>query len=328
MTTTTQDPLLESLHRAGGLTGATDLTDRQLLDRFVARHEEAAFEALLLRYGPLVLGVCRRVLHDTHDADDAFQATFLVLARKAASIAKRQSVGSWLYGVAYRIAVKAKIQAQRRRAYERHAVQRPTADPLDELLWRDLRPVLDEEVNRLPEKYRAPVLLCFLEGIPYAEAARQLGCSKGTIALRLAQARDRLRGRLSRRGVALSVALFPALLTPHRAKAPVPAVLQEATAQVALRWAISHKAAVHTVPPSVAMLSEAALSALAWTRLKIAVTLVLAASVVGGGTGVVVHRVLAGSLSAEGNATATAKKGRKTLQDRQDGLPAEKKGAK
>src|SRR5262249_2598224 len=150
-----------------------------------------------------------RVLHHEQDAEDAFQATFLVLVRKAASIAKRQSLGSWLYGVAYRVSMKAKMRAQRRRAHERLAVNKSMQDGHEEVLWRDLKPVLDEEIHRLPERYRAPIVLCYLEGRPYAEAAEQLGCSKGTIAQRLAEGRERLRERLTRRGVALSVALFP-----------------------------------------------------------------------------------------------------------------------
>src|SRR5262249_3194327 len=156
-------------------------------------------------------------------------------------------------------------------------VNRPTAaEPVDEILWREVRQVLDEEVHRLPEKYRAPVVLCFLEGMSYAEAARQLGCAKGTIALRLAQARGRLRDRLNRRVVALSVALLLALLT-RRAKVPVPTALRRATAQAALLWAISGKGAAHVVPASVAVLTETAFSAWAWAKLKIAVAVVLAA---------------------------------------------------
>src|SRR5262249_40519465 len=155
---------------------------------------------------------------------------------------KRQSVGSWLYGVAYRIAVKAKTRAHKRRAHERNAVNRPTIDPLEEVLWRDLRPVLDEEVNRLPEKYRAPVVLCYLEGMSYAETARQLECCKGAVALRLEQARDRLRKRLRRRGLDLSVGMIPALLKRQRVTVSVPAALGEATARAAWLWVATGKA--------------------------------------------------------------------------------------
>jgi RNA polymerase sigma factor (sigma-70 family) len=289
-----------------------DFTDRQLLDRFIVQHEEAAFDALLERHGPLVLGVCRRILHDVHDADDAFQATFLVLVSKAASIAKRQSVGSWLYGVAYRIAVKAKTRAHIRRAHERKAVNRATVDPLEEILWRDLRLVLDEEVNRLPEKYRAPVVLCYLQGMSYAEAAWHLECSKGAVALRLEQGRDRLRNRLNRRGLALWVGMVPGLLAPSRLAVPVPSALNTATAKTACLLAVGGKAAIQQVPTSVAALMDYAFSALKWIKLKIAVSVVLAASVLGGTAGVIVNQMLPERPDAP-------QKGRKTLPDRTPG---------
>jgi RNA polymerase sigma factor (sigma-70 family) len=306
-----------------GTAGVAGLTDGQLLGLFVSRHDDDAFEALLRRHGPMVLGVCRRILADPHEAEDAFQATFLVLVRKAASIAKQQSVGSWLYGVAYRIAVKAKARARRRRAEERQAVNRPTAAPPDEVLWRDLRPVLDEEVNRLPEKYRAPVVLCYLEGRAYAEAARQLGCSKGTIALRLAGAQQRLRARLNRRGVALSVGVFAALLSAGRTAESVPEALGEATARAASHWAVGGKAAGLVSAP-VTVLVEAALSTLAWAKLKATLAVVLAVSVAGGSAGVLLHRVLAERPATGANETAAPKKGKKTLADRLDGLPPPK----
>jgi RNA polymerase sigma-70 factor (ECF subfamily) len=306
------------------------LPDGQLLDRFVTRREAAAFEALLRRHGPMVLGVCRRVLSDPHDAEDAFQATFLVLVRKAASIAKRQSLSSWLYGVAYRIAVRAKHRAHQRRIYERQAVNRPIADPADEVLWRDLRPVLDEEVNRLPEKYRAPVVLCYLGGRSYADAARELGCSKGTIALRLEKARDRLRRRLTRHGIVLSVGVFAALFAGRRVLAPLPAALAEATSRAASRWATGGRAAAGAVPASAASLAEAAVSALAWAKVKVAVAAVLAAGIVGGTAGTILHRALEDRPAAAAeDGPAAPKKGRKTLADRQEGLPLPKnKGAK
>jgi RNA polymerase sigma factor (sigma-70 family) len=305
---------------AGGFPeAAADLTDGQLLDRFVTRHDGEAFAALLRRHGPLVLGVCRRVLSDPHDAEDAFQATFLVLVRKAASIVKQQSLGSWLYGVACRIAVRAKHRAQQRRVYERQAVNRPTTDPCDEALWRDLRPVLDEEVNRLPEKYRAPVVLCYLAGRAYAEAARELGCSKGTVALRLEQARERLRRQLTRRGIVLSVGVFAALFAGRRALAPVPPALAEATARAASLWATGGPAA-GAVPVPAASLAEAVASALAWAKVKVAVVTVLAAGAVCATAGAALHRALADRPAAAGGAAAP-KQGRKTLADRREGLP-------
>jgi RNA polymerase sigma factor (sigma-70 family) len=306
--------------RTADAAAAAGLTDGQLLERFVTRHEEAAFEALLRRHGPMVLGVCRRILHDGHEAGDAFQATFLLLVRKAASIAKKESVGSWLHGVAYRIAVKAKARADRRHARERQMMDTPTAQPFDEILWRDLRRVLDDEVDRLPEQYRAPVVLCHLEGKSYAEAARQLGCSKGAIALRLARARDLLHERLSRRGVTLSVGPFVAQLTPDRVSVPVPPALAKATARAAL-LRVMEKKALADAAPAPAALTGGALSALGWTKLKVAVAALLAVSVLGAGMGVCLHRLLAERPAQAGSDTPGPKKGRKTLADRLDGLP-------
>jgi RNA polymerase sigma factor (sigma-70 family) len=142
----------------------TNLSDRQLLERFIAARDENAFSALVHRHGSLVLTVCQRVLNDSHDAEDAFQATFLVLVRKAGSIAKRESVASWLHGVAHRTALKAKTGMTRRHALESH-VQRPAApDCVQEVILQDLRLMLDEEVQRLPERYRLPFVLCYMEG--------------------------------------------------------------------------------------------------------------------------------------------------------------------
>jgi RNA polymerase sigma factor (sigma-70 family) len=299
----------------------TAITAGRLLERFLAGHDDAAFRALLQRHGPMVLGVCRRLLRHEQDAEDAFQATFLVLVRKATTIAKRHAVGSWLYGVAYRVALKARTWALRRRTHETQAVTRSMADSPDELLWRDLKPVLDDEVHRLPEKYRAPVVLCYLEGKPYAEAAQQLGCSKATISLRLAEARERLRERPNRRGVVFGVGLFPQVLAPHRMAGPVPDNLTNTTAQAALRWMAGGRTATHTLSASVESLVQASLSISAWARLKIAAAILLAAAVVGGGTGVIVFHTLRDEPRATGTDSIGPKKGRKTLTDRLEGLP-------
>jgi len=296
-------------------------SDAQLLERFRAGHDDAAFRTLLQRHGPMVLGVCRRLLRHEQDAEDAFQATFLVLVRKAASIANHQAVGSWLYGVAYRVALKARTRALRRRTYEAKAVTRSMTDPQEELLWREVRPVLDEEVHRLPEKYRAPVVLCYLEGKPYAEAAQQLGCSKGTISLRLAEARERLRERLNRRGVVFGVGLFPQVLAPHRVTVPVPDNLTDTTARVAMHWVLGDRAAAYPLPTAVETLVQAGLSVPAWVKLKIAVAILLAVAVVGGTTGVIVYQVLREEPRATGTDSIGPKKGRKTLTDRLEGLP-------
>lgn len=183
---------------------AGGVSDSELLQRFVAGGDEAAFELLLWRHQRLVFGVCRRVLHNTHDAEDAFQATFLVLARKGRTIGRGESLAAWLYRVAYRCALTVRArQARREQALmpDRDAVA--ADDPTRPAERNELRAVLDEELNRLPEQFRAPAVLCYLAGKTVDEAAEHLGCPRGTVASRLARARERLRVRLSRRGVML-----------------------------------------------------------------------------------------------------------------------------
>jgi RNA polymerase sigma factor (sigma-70 family) len=199
-----QKVVLPHLCRLIGSPTGGDPSDRELLERFLARRDPEAFAALVRRHGPTVLGVCRRVLRDGHDAEDAFQATFLVLAQSARSISRREALGSWLYGVACRVAWRARSDAARRRLHEGRAATRTEAVPGPDATWDDVRVVLDEEVSRLPDRYRRPIVLCYFEGKTYQEAARLLGCPAGTASVRLARARDLLRTRLARRGLALS----------------------------------------------------------------------------------------------------------------------------
>jgi len=213
-------------------------SDGELLERFTSLQDENAFAVLMDRHGPLVLGLCRRLLRDGHDADDAFQATFLVLVRKAGSIRRRDTLASWLYGVAYRTAREAWARSERRPVSElpagEPALPDPlAADPTAEADRRELCALLAEELHRLPDKLRTPIVLCDLEGKTQEEAARQIGCPKGTILSRLSRGRERLRDQLARRGVTLSVAALAAALT-HQATAAVPAGLAEATLQSAL----------------------------------------------------------------------------------------------
>jgi RNA polymerase sigma factor (sigma-70 family) len=187
------------------------LSDEELLDRFVDGGDDAAeavFRAIVVRHGPMVLGVCRHVLNQLQDAEDAFQATFLVLARKAGSIRDRRVLAHWLYEVAYRIAMRAKSNGGRRRALERQGGEMAATVSVDNHGWIELKPVLHEEVNRLPEKYRVPVILCYLEGKTNEEVAQLLHWPVGTVKGRLSRARDILRSRLTRRGLALSAALL------------------------------------------------------------------------------------------------------------------------
>src|SRR5262249_22314422 len=191
---------------------ARGLSDAQLLERCAAGHEESAFAALLARHGRLVWGVCRHLLVGDQDAEDAFQATFLVLARRAGSIRKPDAVASWLYGVAHRVAWKARKMARIRRKHERKASVPPTQQLPDELAMRELQAILAEEVARLPEKYRAAFILCCLEGKTRQEVSGTFGCSEGTISSRIARARRLLAAALGRRGVMLSGALCAQVL--------------------------------------------------------------------------------------------------------------------
>jgi RNA polymerase sigma factor (sigma-70 family) len=243
--------VVRQIHRIVGSPGIGGLSDAQLLERWLAQRDEAAFEVLVWRYGPMVWGVCRRQLPRAHDAEDAFQATFLILVRKAASIGKRESVGSWLYKVACRVVLRARLRAARRASREQPAPGPLAAEEKPEVIWRDLRPVLDEEVNALPEKYRLPFLLCYLEGKTTEAAAAQLRCPRGTVLTRLAWARKQLRLRLGRRGVTLSAVVLAQLA------APVPAAL----VQAALRTATA--SGMTAVSGSVVALAEQTLAGMA-----------------------------------------------------------------
>jgi RNA polymerase sigma factor (sigma-70 family) len=209
------------------------LTDGELLERFVHRREEAAFAALVQRHGPMVLSVCRRVLRHNHDAEDAFQATFLVLTKKAHRLHRPELLANWLYGVAYRTALHARQRADRRREREKEAAAMsvPTDDP--EIESRELRRILDEELQSLPEKYRAPLVLCYLEGKTNGEAARLLGWPSGSMSHRLARGRELLRERLQPR-LAGPPSLLPALLlADHLQPGAVPPFLAETTVRAA-----------------------------------------------------------------------------------------------
>jgi RNA polymerase sigma factor (sigma-70 family) len=217
MATTHPGFVLRHVRRMMAARDERSVSDQMLLDRFVRRREEAAFEALVRRHGPLVLGVCRRVLSNWHDAEDVFQGTFLVLARKAASVGERASLGSWLYRVAYHMALKVRRQKANRRKREERAAVPEAADPLAEVTGRELLAAVDEELNRLPERYRAPLISCYLEGQTRDEAARQLGCSESTLKRRLEEGKSRLHARLGRRGLALSAALLTVGIAQGRA---------------------------------------------------------------------------------------------------------------
>jgi RNA polymerase sigma factor (sigma-70 family) len=275
------------------------LTDAHLLECFVTRREEAAFAALVRRHGPMVLGVCRRVLDHSHDADDAFQATFLVLVRKAASVTPRESVGNWLYGVAYRTALKARTLAAKRRHREQHIPARTAPSPADDLICRELRAVLDRELSRLPDKYRAPLVLCDLEGKTRKEVARQLCLNEGTLSSRLATARKLLARPLARRGLLLSSAVPGAIFSPHAASAAVPALLLQSTIDAASIMAANPATAAALLPPKVAALTQGVLTSMFVNKLQTAAVVVLTFAVLGLGAGMYLNQANADKPAAK-----------------------------
>ncbi len=288
---------LERLFRHGTAIG---LTEGELLDRFVRSRDEAAFEALIARHGPMVLGVCRQLLRDPHDVDDAFQATFLVLVRKAGTLRRRDLLGNWLYGVAHRVATRSRVLAAKRLARVPHgqdAIDRLEKDDGGAVTVRDKpdepdpepSPWLHEEVRRLPEKYRTLVLLCYFEGLSHEQAAARLGCPIGTVKGRLARARDLLRKRLVRRGVMLPAAAAAQCLALSDLRAAVPDSLKDATLQAARATAGTAGASIVTstsVSLPVATLADGVLQAMIMSKLKAAtVTLLVIGAVT---TGVVI----------------------------------------
>ncbi|MFL5342155.1 MAG: sigma-70 family RNA polymerase sigma factor [Gemmataceae bacterium] len=250
------------LRRAARSPTAEVAGDGELLERFVSCRDERAFADLVERHGPMVLGVCRRVTGDAHDADDAYQATFLVLVRRASAIRPREQVGNWLYGVACRTAAEARNRSARRRLHERptDAVPQPAVEPAAPQDWR---PILDQELQQLPAKYRAAVVLCELEGRPRREVARHLGVPEGTLSSRLAAARRLLADRLTRRGVAPSLAAL-ALVMAREADAGGPVVNE-------------------TISRNVIELTEGVVNAMTLHKMKLWAAAVAALVVVAGG---------------------------------------------
>src|SRR5262245_933663 len=256
----------------------SDLTGGQLLEGFIARRDGAYFEALVRRHGPMVLGVCCRILKNRHDAEDAFQATFLVLVRRAASVPRR-AVGSWLYGVAHRTALSARRAAARRRARERPEddMPHPTTEPAES--WAELRPLLDDELTRLPDKYRSAVVLCDLEGLTRAEAARHLGVPEGTVSGRLTIARRKLAERLTRRGLTLSAGALAVVLAEAATAVAVPAPLLTATVRAGEGAAVGAIAGI--VSTQVATLADGVARGMTVARWKPLLIVLLAAPVFG-----------------------------------------------
>jgi RNA polymerase sigma-70 factor (ECF subfamily) len=287
MATSVLNPVIGHLRKAVLVRDGAGLTDGQLLESFVRQRDEAAFEALVRRHGPMVLGVCRRVLGNHHDAEDAFQATFLVLARKAGSLLPRGTVAPWLYGVAHRTALKARGVIARRRVRERQVAGMPEPEAAGpDTGGPDLRPLLDRELSGLPDKYRVPIVLCDLEGKAGKEAARQLGWPEGTVASRLSRGRVLLARRLARHGLAFSGGSLAAVLSRDATSAPVPASLVTPTVRAAGCLAAGQALTTGLVSTEVAALTGGVLKAMFLTKLKGGMALFLALGVLGAGLGV------------------------------------------
>jgi RNA polymerase sigma factor (sigma-70 family) len=295
--------ILQHLRKAVGRDDTGQLADGELLEQFVHGHDEAAFAELVRRHGPMVAKVCRGVLRHAQDAEDAFQATFLVLARKAASIRNQASVASWLHGVAHNVARNARSSAWRRRAHEERDLAMPAPDPLLDMTVRELQGVMSEELGRLPEKYRTALVLCYLEGQSQNEAARHLGCTKGVLRGLLHRGREQLRQRLARRGLALSAGLFGTALAADAA--PVWAGLVKTTARAALLYAAGRPTDAAGIPTRAAALAEGVLKTMLATKCKTVTALFLVASLVVG-AGACLHRTLAAQPPADPKPAAEA----------------------
>src|SRR5262245_14860990 len=276
MATAQLGTLLRHIHKLAAGPRVAQWTDRQLLDDFTARRDEAAFTTLVARHGPMVLRVCRRVLGHEHDAEDAFQATFLVLARNAGSIHKRDSLANWLHGVAHRTALRAKRTAARRRNHEARLRQKKGTVPLSPKgqspfsapTWNEVQAVLDEEIERLSEPLRAAFVLCVLEGKTVPEAAAELANKPGTVSSRLTRARQRLQRRLRRRGIQLGT-LLAVLSLAGTGQAAVPAALADAAVRSGLLVAAGESVA-GVIPTHIAALTAGVTRAMLISKVKIA----------------------------------------------------------
>jgi RNA polymerase sigma factor (sigma-70 family) len=280
MAATPLQAVLHRLRRSWLRRDEAGLTDGELLECFIARRDEDAFAALVLRHGPMVLAVCRRVLRNEADAEDAFQATFLVLVKKAATVRPRGQVGNWLYGVAHTTALKARAMNTRRSAKEREAAARANLQvPAEDC--PQSHALLDQELKALPDKYRAAIVLCELEGQSIKEAARQLGCPPGTVGARLTRGRRLLARRLARRGLALSAGGIAAMLARDATAAGVPPELTAATVTASMLFGAGGPAP-GVISAPVAALTDGVLKTMLLTRLKLAAAVLLAVVVAAG----------------------------------------------
>jgi len=277
------NPLLQHLrHLIGGVPAAA-MTDSQLLERFVAHRDETAVEVLVRRHGPLVFGVCRRVLHNVHSAEDAFQATFLILARKAPSLVRHERLRSWLYKIAYRLALRARANEVRRQQREARAARGRPAPANSAASPGDVVVALEEELQRLPARHRDPLVLCYLEGKTNQEAAQVLCCPSGSMSARLAQARARLREGLAWRGFAAPAVGVAGLLASAAAEAAVPLPLVSNTVRAALWFAREEATCAAAVSGQAVALARGAVRTMFLNKVKIAAAVLLATAMLGTG---------------------------------------------
>jgi RNA polymerase sigma factor (sigma-70 family) len=266
--------------RSCGPEADDSVSDTQLLQRFVSQRDETAFEVLVWRHAGLVLNVCARWLPQSQDTEDVFQATFLALARKAGSVANGKALGGWLARVAYRVVLRLRARTARDAPSAPNCFDPAAPEVADRGVGSDLRPVLDEEIRRLPEKYRVPVVLCYLEGRTTQEAAQVVGCARGTICSRLSWARQRLRDRLNRRGLAMSTAALVSVLAPGTASA----VLVSATVKAAVAFT-SNQSAARVLPGRAVTLAEGVLRNMLLTKVKMTAAIILVLGFLGLGAG-------------------------------------------
>jgi RNA polymerase sigma factor (sigma-70 family) len=278
-----RNPFVHHIRHLIGCASDAALTDGQLLDRFFADRDETAVEVLVRRYGPLVYGVCRRVLHNTHAAEDVFQATFLVLVRKIPSLDRGKPLGNWLYTVAYRLALTARASELRRQRCEAQAARQRSSIGGSALSASELVVAVEEELHRLPQRHRAPLVLCYLEGKTNDQAAAILGCPRGSMAARLAQAKERLRERLVRRGFAAPAVSITAVLVGAAARGAVPLPLLNSTLSAIQWFAREETCAASVVSARAVALARGALRTMFLNKLKIGAALLLVALMLGTG---------------------------------------------
>jgi RNA polymerase sigma factor (sigma-70 family) len=282
--------VMQTLRKATAPCDESRMTDGQLLETYLRTREEVAFAALVRRHGPMVWGVCRRVLRSHQDAEDAFQATFLVLVRKAASIVQKEKVANWLYGVAHRTALKARAMTAKRGAREKPMAAMPEPALEQQELWSDLQPLLDQELSRLPDKYRSVIVLCELEGKTRKEAARHFNLPEGTVATRLTTARTMLAKRLARQGVTITGGGLAAMFSQN-ASASVPASVVSNTINAATVFAVGQATATGLISVKAVALAEGVIKTMLLNKIKIATSVLITVAIIGSGVAAITQQM-------------------------------------